>query len=734
MLTPAYSLSCNFYRTSSISLLLSFLVACGGGGGGDDDEATPPAPPPPSTQTYSVGGAVTGLSGNNAVVLQNNGGNALTISNAGEFTFTGAVSQGATYNVTVATQPAGKTCAVNYGGGTVGNTAVKNIAVNCTPSPGAIDVNGPNTLSATHKPTLVGVVIDSAVGNLRYDGPATLDGTTNDQGQFNYQPGDLITFKVGDIALPAVTGKPIITVVNFAGSNDINNTTLVNIARFLQSLDSDGDPTNGISIPESAHTAGTGQTLNFGSASFDTAAGPIVASAIPGRTLVSPNTAIAHVQSTLDNLPKLVPIAGGWTTGTGVNMRAVILLENGMYYGVEGNCSATNKPGYEYGTYAYSGSALVLAVSADANGACGLNTGARTATLSGNSLTLDGATWTDVSYSAVGLSGLYAYKGYIGGADNDAELSLLTATQYIVLRLNDGLTKVEVTVGTYTWGGNSSPAATFTPLASLTPEASSTSNILRNQSYVLEDNSGFISMNIAVRPARATTTLPGLWTLDDEGDVTSADLTYPLVFTPDGKYIYLGNDPACPGLVRSAAGEFGSYAWDVATGAFSLSITGDSNGVCGIADENNLTSATVTGNLLNFSSTQGSGTFVKPSAPTLNDATQNSAVGIWKQTAGSGALTLLVSGQVVGTNIGGGNIQGLLIKAIDSNCPNTGTSYAVESLTAAVDAGGPNDIAALSTATNYDTVGCGLPTTLGPTYSVVGDTLTIGGVGTFIRQ
>ena len=52
------------------------MAACGHGGIG-----TPPPPPPPP-QTYTIGGAVTGLAGS-GLVLQNNGGNDLAVASSG---------------------------------------------------------------------------------------------------------------------------------------------------------------------------------------------------------------------------------------------------------------------------------------------------------------------------------------------------------------------------------------------------------------------------------------------------------------------------------------------------------------------------------------------------------------------------------------------------------------------------------------------------------------------------
>ncbi len=80
--------------------------------------------------TYSIGGTVTGLSG--TVVLQNNGGDDLSVSSSGPFTFNTPLAGGATYNVTVKTSPSGQTCTVSGGSGTVASANVTNIAVACT--------------------------------------------------------------------------------------------------------------------------------------------------------------------------------------------------------------------------------------------------------------------------------------------------------------------------------------------------------------------------------------------------------------------------------------------------------------------------------------------------------------------------------------------------------------------------------------------------------------------------
>ena len=82
--------------------------------------------------TYSVGGTVSGLTG--TVVLQDNGGDNLSLSANGPFTFATALAGGAAYNVTVQTNPTGQTCAVTSGSGTIASANITNVTVSCTTS------------------------------------------------------------------------------------------------------------------------------------------------------------------------------------------------------------------------------------------------------------------------------------------------------------------------------------------------------------------------------------------------------------------------------------------------------------------------------------------------------------------------------------------------------------------------------------------------------------------------
>ena len=78
--------------------------------------------------TYSIGGTISGLSG--TVVLENNGGDDLSISANGTFTFSSLLDQSAPYAVTVSSDPSGQACTVADGSGTV-SADVTNVAVTC---------------------------------------------------------------------------------------------------------------------------------------------------------------------------------------------------------------------------------------------------------------------------------------------------------------------------------------------------------------------------------------------------------------------------------------------------------------------------------------------------------------------------------------------------------------------------------------------------------------------------
>jgi hypothetical protein len=105
-------------RTAAACIVVAALAACSGG----EDEPLP---------TYRIGGTVTDLSG--TIVLQNNGGDDLSVSANGAFTFVEPVRRGNTYAVTIRTQPQDQVCTVANATG-VAAADVTNVLVNCIDS------------------------------------------------------------------------------------------------------------------------------------------------------------------------------------------------------------------------------------------------------------------------------------------------------------------------------------------------------------------------------------------------------------------------------------------------------------------------------------------------------------------------------------------------------------------------------------------------------------------------
>lgn len=134
----------------------------------------------------------------------------------------------------------------------------------------------------------------------------TETGTTGASGQFTYVVGSPVTFKVGNVILGTATGGPLLFPVDLVVAGTGGNRAVINIDRFLQMLDHDGNVANGIVIAPAVQTAAQGWgAVNFDqdASSFATSVASIVAdvnTADPGVTHVLPSDSdsAAHVKKT----------------------------------------------------------------------------------------------------------------------------------------------------------------------------------------------------------------------------------------------------------------------------------------------------------------------------------------------------------------------------------------------------------------------------------------------------
>ncbi len=187
--------------------------------------------------TYTIGGTIAGLTG--TVELQNNGGDDLARSINGGFAFTTALATGSAYNVTVFTQPAGQTCSVTSGSGTVSGANVSGVQVNCVTNPGLTYTVG-GTISG-----LTGTVV------LRNNGGDSLTRTTNGGFTFATAIADGAAYNVTVFTQPA--GQ---TCSVTSGSGNVSAASVTNVAV--------GCVTNG----KSWRTAGLVENDNTGNAFF----------------------------------------------------------------------------------------------------------------------------------------------------------------------------------------------------------------------------------------------------------------------------------------------------------------------------------------------------------------------------------------------------------------------------------------------------------------------------------
>ncbi|MEJ2094817.1 MAG: hypothetical protein P8X93_06585, partial [Gammaproteobacteria bacterium] len=99
-----------------------------------------------------------------------------------------------------------------------------------------------------------GTLVDAPVEGVRYES-GSLAGLTGSNGEFRYEVGNTVRFFIGDIALGrAVTGKALVTPLDMVENGTADTTAVINIARLLQSLDS--EPGDGvITIPPEVRKA-----------------------------------------------------------------------------------------------------------------------------------------------------------------------------------------------------------------------------------------------------------------------------------------------------------------------------------------------------------------------------------------------------------------------------------------------------------------------------------------------
>ena len=99
------------------------------------------------------------------------------------------------------------------------------------------------------------------------------EGHTSSTGGFICNTGDTVNFTVGGVNLGGATCASVLEPLQLANSSNHRDDAVINRLMFLQLLDQDNDPSNGIQIEASVKTALSSQSIDFSASAtnFNTA-------------------------------------------------------------------------------------------------------------------------------------------------------------------------------------------------------------------------------------------------------------------------------------------------------------------------------------------------------------------------------------------------------------------------------------------------------------------------------
>jgi N-acetylneuraminic acid mutarotase len=312
-------------------LALVWFAACGGGSSGEST-------PPPAPTTYTIGGTVSGLTGS-GLVLQDNGGNNLTVTANGSFTFTTAITSGDAYAVTVLTQPSSpaQTCTVSSGTG----TATANVT---------------SVQAACAAPTFtIGGTVSGLLGTglvLQDNGGNNFSVTANGSFTFSTALASGTAYKVTVLTQPSSPAQTC-SVTNGSGTATANVT---NVQVACASGFTIGGTVSGLTGTGLVLQDNGGNNLSItanGSFIFSTALTSGTAYAVTVLTQPSSpaqtcnvtdgsGTATANVTSVQVACGSLAPNEWTWVSG------ADVVQQKGTY-GTEGTAAPDNAPGSRWG-------------------------------------------------------------------------------------------------------------------------------------------------------------------------------------------------------------------------------------------------------------------------------------------------------------------------------------------------------------------------------------------------
>lgn len=224
-------------------------------------------------------------------------------------------------------------------------------------------------------PYSTGVLRDSAIAGMYYE-TGGKSGVTDSQGRFSYRPGDKVAFFIGRLKMgefTPTTTNAMLTIGALVPADSPDRAGIIaGMARFLLTLDLDGNPDNGITVDSQLDDLAMGwtfRTLDF--TNFDIATNPAMYIALGdirivkedmGLDFVSGTDAVNHVVKSFNCAYSGAFVA---SRGSGTSPSAIFALTlqgNGQVNAQQAYLSGA--PGYvfnpaslfDYGTLAQNGS------------------------------------------------------------------------------------------------------------------------------------------------------------------------------------------------------------------------------------------------------------------------------------------------------------------------------------------------------------------------------------------
>lgn len=226
-------------------------------------------------------------------------------------------------------------------------------------------------------PYSTGVLRDSAIAGMYYK-TGGKSGVTDSQGRFSYRPGDKVAFFIGRLNIgeftPTTTNAMLTIGALVPVDSPDRSRIIAGMARFLLTLDRDGNPDNGITVDSQLDDLAMGwpfRTLDF--TNFDIATNPNIYIALGDIRIVKGNMGLDFVSGTdaVNHVVKSFNCAysGAFVAsrGSGTSPSAIFALTlqgNGQVNAQQAYLSGA--PGYvfnpasvfDYGTLAQNGSDL----------------------------------------------------------------------------------------------------------------------------------------------------------------------------------------------------------------------------------------------------------------------------------------------------------------------------------------------------------------------------------------